>query len=73
MGNVDSAHLEHGVSDLIVWKFSKDGCYSSATAYRMQFLGLTKSFMYFLVWKPRLPPNTIFYLVDSPKPSLNGG
>jgi hypothetical protein len=39
MGNVDSVHLEHDVPDLIVWKFFKDGCYSSATAYRMPFLG----------------------------------
>jgi hypothetical protein len=48
--------LDPSTPDKITWKFSKDGNYSSSSAYNMQFLGQTSSTMPSLVWKPWAPP-----------------
>jgi hypothetical protein len=53
---LQSVHLKPGTPDLITWKLTNDGCYSSKTAYNMQFFGHTKSSMPSLVWKPWAPP-----------------
>ena len=49
-------HLAPDSPDSITWKLTKDGRYSTATAYKMQFLGLTASTMPTLVWKTWAPP-----------------
>jgi hypothetical protein len=49
-------HLQEGVMDSIIWKLTRDGCYSSKTTYNMQFFGHSKSSMPSLVWKPWAPP-----------------
>ena len=46
-----AVHLTPGTKDGIRWKFTADGCYSVATAYRMQFAGLITSAMPHMVWK----------------------
>ena len=53
---ITEVHLVPGTPDSITWKFTKNGVYSSATAYRMQFLGHTASTMPTLVWKHWAPP-----------------
>jgi hypothetical protein len=40
---LNGEHLEPDMADSITWKVTKDGCYSSKSAYSMQFLGHTKS------------------------------
>jgi hypothetical protein len=49
-------HLEDDMDDSIKWKLTNDGCYSSSSAYKMQFLGLINSLMPSLVWKSWAPP-----------------
>ena len=49
-------HLAPNAPDSICWKLTNSGSYSAATAYRMQFLGLTTSTMPALVWKIWAPP-----------------
>lgn len=49
-------HLDPSTTDSILWKLTKDGCYSSKSAYTMQFFGHPKSCMPSLVWKPWAPP-----------------
>ena len=52
---IANVNLTPGVADLITWKFTKDGSYSSSSAYKMQFLGQVDSMMPTLVWKPWAP------------------
>jgi hypothetical protein len=37
------AELSPGVQDTFTWRFSEDGVYSAASAYRIQFLGAVDS------------------------------
>jgi hypothetical protein len=48
--------LEPNTSDSISEKLTSNGWYSSELAYNLQFMGLTKSPMLSLVWKPWAPP-----------------
>jgi hypothetical protein len=54
--------LDEAVDDTIVWKHTKNGVYSVASAYKLQFLGLVLSDMNALVWKvwatPKAKNNT---------------
>jgi hypothetical protein len=42
---LDGVHLQEGMTDTLIWKLTKDGCYSCKTAYSMQFFGHSKSYM----------------------------
>ena len=53
---LQGVQLNADAPDSITWKLSKDGCYSSKTAYKMQFLGQSNSPLSSLVWKPWAPP-----------------
>jgi hypothetical protein len=46
----------HFEEDDIVWKFMKNGQYSAALAYELQFHGLVFSEMDIIVWKAWAPP-----------------
>ena len=54
-------HLDELAEDDIVWKHSDSGHYSTASAYRAQFLGLVLSPMDQMVWKPWAPPKVKFF------------
>lgn len=56
-----TVELTPSTKDGIRWKFTADGCYSAATAYRMQFAGLIKSAMPQMVWKIWAPPKIKFF------------
>lgn len=53
--------LQEGIEDDITWKHSASGLYSAASAYKAQFLGLTRSPMLSTVWKAWAPPKIKFY------------
>jgi hypothetical protein len=53
---LQNVHIDQGREDMIIWKLGKDGSYSASSAYKMQFLGLTTSFLPALIWKPWAPP-----------------
>jgi hypothetical protein len=53
---LQSTTLVPNTTDTILWKLTNDGCYSSKSAYAMQFFGHTSSCMTSLVWKPWAPP-----------------
>jgi hypothetical protein len=53
---IQPVQLNSNTSDSISWKLTNSGCYSSKSAYNMQFLGHTKSSFPSLVWKPWAPP-----------------
>jgi hypothetical protein len=46
------AQLSPGVEDRFTWRFSSDGAYSAASAYRIQFVGAVDSTFVPLIWKP---------------------
>ena len=54
-------HLDEHSKDDIIWKHSTDGLYSTPTAYKVRFLGLTLSPMNFMVWKVWAPPKVKFF------------
>ena len=47
--------------DSIIWKLTKDGHYSAATAYSAQFLGLVDSDLPQIVWATWAPPKCKFF------------
>jgi hypothetical protein len=49
-------HLREEVEDEISWKHTTNGQYSTASAYKFQFLGLVESSMNKLIWKVWAPP-----------------
>jgi hypothetical protein len=51
-----NVHLSEGVKDTISWKLIKDGSYSAASAYKMQFEGTTLTTMEPAIWKAWTPP-----------------
>jgi hypothetical protein len=48
--------LHDNSPDTIVWNLSSNGCYSSKSAYLMQFRGLIFSRLPALIWRPWAPP-----------------
>jgi hypothetical protein len=52
----NNVHLQHDLEDTIVWKLTKDGHYTAASAYKLQFFGLIHSEMNNVVWKAWAPP-----------------
>jgi hypothetical protein len=53
---INNAQLQDNVEDNIIWKLTENGLYSTASAYKMQFLGLVHSSMSAIVWKAWAPP-----------------
>lgn len=53
--------LEEQAEDEITWKHARNGQYSSATAYSVQFLGKVHSPMDHTVWKASTPPKVKFF------------
>uniref|UniRef100_A0A8R7VDU0 Reverse transcriptase zinc-binding domain-containing protein n=1 Tax=Triticum urartu TaxID=4572 RepID=A0A8R7VDU0_TRIUA len=49
------------MQDSITWKFTADGHYSAASAYRAQFIGLVDTDMNQNVWKNWAPPKCKFF------------
>uniref|UniRef100_A0A453NM77 Uncharacterized protein n=1 Tax=Aegilops tauschii subsp. strangulata TaxID=200361 RepID=A0A453NM77_AEGTS len=54
-------HLNEHRKDDIIWKHSNDEVYSTATAYKAQFLGLTLSPMDRMIWKMWASPKIKFF------------
>jgi hypothetical protein len=48
---IQAIHLQEGVRDSITWRWTADGCYSTRTAYRIQFKGAYSRFNTELIWK----------------------
>jgi hypothetical protein len=58
---LQSVQMDVNNTDPITWKLTNNGCYSSKSAYTVQFLGHTKSHLPSLVWRPwELPKCKIF-------------
>jgi hypothetical protein len=53
---LSTIHINDDEHDTITWKLTTHGCYSSSSAYNMQFEGLTNSTMPAMVWKPWATP-----------------
>lgn len=53
-------HLSEDVEDSILWKHTISGDYSASSAYNAQFLTITRSAMYKVVWKAWAPPKVKF-------------
>ena len=47
--------------DTISWKFTNDGLYTAASAYKAQFSGLVDTNMLQWVWKNWAPPKSNFF------------
>ena len=58
---VRDVHLSPGVADTIKWKWTPNGEYSAASAYRAQFLGSVKTKLQLLIWKPWAPQKCKFF------------
>ena len=58
---VRDVHLSPGVADTIRWKWTSNGEYSASSAYRAQFLGLVKTKLQPLIWKPWAPQKCKFF------------
>jgi hypothetical protein len=54
-GLVSPLQLDPNTSGTILWKLTASGCYSSKSAYNMQFLRHPNSPMPSLVWRPWAP------------------
>lgn len=54
-------HLDELSEDSIIWKHTADGCYTAASAYQAQFLGLVLSPMEHMIWKAWAPPKAKFF------------
>jgi hypothetical protein len=52
---IQNVHLTENVEDDIVWKLTANLQYTAASAYKLQFLGLTESSTYKVVWNACLP------------------
>ncbi|KAG2640413.1 hypothetical protein PVAP13_2KG094016 [Panicum virgatum] len=48
--------LSPGTEETIRWKWTANGEYTAASAYRAQFLGSVKTDLHLLIWKPWAPP-----------------
>jgi hypothetical protein len=55
------AQLSPEVADRFTWRFSSDGAYSAASAYRLQFVGAVDSPFVPLIWKPWATPRCCFF------------
>jgi hypothetical protein len=55
------AELSPEVRDTFTWRFSADGGYSTASAYRLQFLGAMDSPLIPIIWKPWAAPRCRFF------------
>jgi hypothetical protein len=53
---VSNLQMDPTTPDTISWKLTTSGCYSSKSAYTMQFLGHPNYSMPSLVWRPCPPP-----------------
>lgn len=54
--------LHPDIPDEILWKVSSSGSYSAASAYKLQFLGRTRSPFRSLFWKAWAPPRCKFFV-----------
>lgn len=59
--NLRDFQLHEGIDDDIIWKHTASGHYSAASAYKVQFLGLTWSVLEHAVWKAWAPPKVKFF------------
>jgi hypothetical protein len=53
---IQNVQLIEDVDDDISWKLMSNGQYSAASAYNLQFSGLTESSLNKIVWKGWAPP-----------------
>jgi len=53
--------LNPDTEDTIRWKWTANGEYTAASAYRAQFLGSVKTDLHLLIWKPWAPPKCKFF------------
>jgi hypothetical protein len=53
--------LNDNLEDDISWRLTENGCYTSKSAYEVQFLGSTMSPLYKSVWKVWAPPKIKFF------------
>lgn len=60
--NLSTVALVDDVEDSIIWKFTKDGMYSTSSAYKAQFEGLTFSDLVRPCGRYGLPHGAIFLL-----------
>jgi hypothetical protein len=60
-GRAQRVTLLHGVADSFVWRFSRNGVYSSKSAYRLQFAGAISSPFVKLIWSARAAPKWRFF------------
>ena len=58
---VSHVHLDVNTPDTITWKFTTNGHYSAASAYKAQFYGHTDTAMISTIWKIWAPPKCKFF------------
>jgi len=58
---VKDTSINPGAEDTIRWKWTANGEYTTASAYRAQFLGSIKTDLHLLIWKPWAPPKCKFF------------
>lgn len=59
---VNDFHLDDLAEDNITWKHTTNGIYSTASAYKAQFLGKTLSPMDYMIWKIWAPPKVKLFV-----------
>jgi hypothetical protein len=58
---VQAVHLQPQQEDTIIWKLTKTGTYSAASAYKVQFLGCAVTPSFSSIWKSWAPPKCKFF------------
>lgn len=60
-GYVSQVQLQSQQVDNITWKFTQNGQYTAASAYKAQFVGITKIPSIASIWKSWAPPKCKFF------------
>ena len=73
---LQEVELQPGINDRFIWRWSADGTYGAATAYRAFFHGTTGLAGAREVWRACCPPSpqsTILLLVGATKETVDDG